>query len=85
MTVNYPTQGGMRETTLRINPVGMKVGQEMVVWYNLGRPDEIRVFSKEKFVYHVLILTGVLLLVSGWLLLPWVFGKMGRNVSRLAS
>lgn len=85
VTVNYQTPQGMRETKLGIYSAGMKVGKGIAVWYNPDQPDEIRVLNKEKFVYYVLILTGVLLLMSGWLLLPWVFGKMGQNVSGLLS
>ena len=79
--IDYPTQQGVREAELGMHSAGMEIGKEIAVWYNPDQPDEVRVLNEETFVYHALILTGTLLLMSGWLLLPWLFRKMGQNAS----
>lgn len=79
ITVTYPVGNVSHEAPLNIHSSFMEIGDPVAILYNPENPEEIRQAESEKVVYGTMIGCGLILLLSDWLLLPWLFGRLERR------
>lgn len=79
VTVSYPVGQVAHEALLNSHSSFMEVGDPVALLYNPENPGEIRQVDSEKVVYGTMIGCGLILLLSDWLLLPWMFRHMERR------
>ncbi len=82
ITVSYLVGNVPHEAPLNIHSSFMEEGDPVQLLYNPENPGEIRQVESEKVVYGTMVGCGLILLLSDWLLLPWMFRHIERRRSK---